>query len=93
MKLIVEMTTDERDFLLMALRMVRHETEHPTVVQTLREAVVGTGWEFGEMNAMGGVWPIKPDISPELWANTPIERRRKRRAPGPWLPLGEGEQC
>lgn len=38
-KLIVEMTADERDFLLMALQMVRHETEHPTVAKTLRDAV------------------------------------------------------
>lgn len=49
-------------------------------------------WEYGEMNAMGGVWPIKPDLSPELWASTPTGRRRRRVAPGPWVAVEGGEQ-
>lgn len=49
-------------------------------------------WEYGETNGMQGVWPIRPDVSPELWANTPVDRRRKRVAAGPWVPVGEGEQ-
>lgn len=39
-RIVVTMTPDERDFLLMALAMVKHETEHPTVVATLRSGQV-----------------------------------------------------
>ncbi len=54
------------------------------------EAGVEHVWEYGEINGMGGIWPIKPDVSPELWASTPRHRRRKRVAPGPWMPcIGE----
>lgn len=39
-RIVVTMTADERDFLLMAVAMVKHETEHPTVAATLRAGKV-----------------------------------------------------
>ena len=53
----------------------------------LRLLVGEPEWEYGETNGLGGVWTVNPDVSPELWANTPTDRRVRRVKAGEWEPV------
>lgn len=56
----VKLTKDERKFLLKAIRMVKHETEHPTVEATLR-AARATPAECGDCDGYGWVEYVYDD--------------------------------
>lgn len=51
-------------------------------------------WEYGEQSKFdpNTVWVIDRIGQPMIWEDIPDEKRVRRRAAGPWVPLAEDNQ-